>query len=56
MKSHIYVKYEKFNPFIAGPHQASWGEGSIRTVGKYILNKPVIDSMTRLGLPKNYKI
>ena len=50
-------KCEKFNPVISGPRQASRGEGSIRTVGKYKLNETVIDSMTFLGLlPKDYKI
>ena len=49
-------KRKKFNPVISAPPQPSQGEGSIRTVGKYKLNETVIDSMTCLGLPKDYKV
>ena len=52
----IHKKRKKFNPVISGPQEPSRGEGSIRTVGKYKLNETKIDSMTRLGLPKDYNI
>ena len=47
-------KHKKFNPVILAPHQSS--RGSIRTVGKYKLNETTINSMTHLGLSKDYKV
>ena len=53
---HLGQKRKKFNLVISAPHEPSKGEGSIRTVRKYKLNETVIDSMTCLGLPKDYKV